>query len=558
MRATLALIMAAACGRGGDGEPAPAPPVPVVDAAVAARAIDAAAAAPLPPLGPPPEFATAPAKLATIAAGVDIAEVTFAPRGTAVAYIAKTGSRERVMLNDQAGPEFVEVFDVSLRFTSDERSVAYVGRSRDARGETSVVVDRAGAGPVYRYASLRGLRRDGRAIYSATDLDHYPTRLVSGDRRGPEFLSIEGMHDQQLPDDPDELVYKARDRDGKWYVVMGDDAGEPFDWVGAPQVAPGRHVAYEAAVKSGASLADAASFVVIDRVKRGPFKDVGEVCISARGVVAYDVADAGGSRVIGPQGEGPRYQSVMELTFSADGGRFAYIAHEAEGRDRVVVDGVPGPVFGDVKLDSLIFSPDGKRVAYAASRGSEFEDPAMAVVDGRGGPSHAQIDELTFDLTGRHVAYVAGDGTSERVVIDGRPGPRFDDVASLLPGDGTFYYGGRRGGKNIDVYWPGAKWFIVAGATVYGPYARINPNGYFTGNTWLNLVVSPDGRHVAYRVLDGEVWTLHVDGEPATPAEELIYPPVFSPDSRWVGYGAQRGRELWWLVTPASARPPPR
>jgi hypothetical protein len=483
--------------------------------------------------------------------------VTFAPRGTAVTYIAKTGSHERVMLNDHAGPEFVEVFDVSLRFTSDERSVAYVGRSRDARGVTSVVVDRAGASPVYRYASLNGLRRDGRAIYSATDLDHYPTRLVSGDRHGPEFLSIEGLHDQQLPDDPDVLVYKARDRNGKWHVVIGDDVGEPFDWVGAPQVAPGRHVAYEAAMKVGPSLKDAASFVVIDGVKKGPFVDVGQVKMSIRGEVAYDVADARGQRVVTGRGESPRYETVQEMMFSPDGARLAYVVRQADGRERVVVDGVPGPVFGNIDLDYLVFSPDGKRLAYVASRG-EFGDPQMVVVDGRPGRSFAKVQDPMFDRTGRHVAYIASDGTSEQVVIDGRPGARFDDVAILTPGDGTFYYGGRRGGQNIDVYWPGAQWFIVAGTTVHGPYERINPNGYFTGNAWLNLVVSPDGRHVAYRVKDGDAWTMHVDGEPAATSEEMIEPPVFSPDSRWVGYGARRGRELWWLVTPASAGPPPR
>ncbi|MGD0463919.1 MAG: hypothetical protein ABSB74_15655, partial [Tepidisphaeraceae bacterium] len=65
---------------------------------------------------------------------------------------------------------------------------------------------------------------------------------------------------------------------------------------------------------------------------------------------------------------GPMDAEVLYPVFSRDGRHFAYVAR----RDQmlcVVVDGQAGAEYDDIGEDSVIFSPDGKRVAYAAKTG---------------------------------------------------------------------------------------------------------------------------------------------------------------------------------------------
>lgn len=157
------------------------------------------------------------------------------------------------------------------------------------------------------------------------------------------------------------------------------------------------------------------------------------------------------------------------LRVSPDGQRIAYMATLEEGGQAVFVNDVQSPKYGGIVNDSLSFSPDSKRIAWGALRdgnkvvvvdGKEYsahngsaegmpvwspdsrrfayftvtdEGKIIAVVDGKvDEPWDSVIREsFIFSPESAHYAYVAKDGDFGRVIVDGKPGARYRNVAGF-------------------------------------------------------------------------------------------------------------------------------
>jgi hypothetical protein len=122
------------------------------------------------------------------------------------------------------------------------------------------------------------------------------------------------------------------------------------------------------------------------------------------------------------------YDEVGSIRFSPDSQRLAYQASHG-GKGMVVMDGREGPPFDGLGEGNPVFSPDGKRTAYVGMR---RKNPAgmFVVVDGKEGPAMDElIDSPVFSPDSRHVAYGAQRGMRKFVVLDGKEGPHFDLVA---------------------------------------------------------------------------------------------------------------------------------
>lgn len=104
------------------------------------------------------------------------------------------------------------------------------------------------------------------------------------------------------------------------------------------------------------------------------------------------------------------------LVFSPDGRTLAYVARS--GQEWLVVVGHREGERYDLIMEGCpVFSPIGRRLAFGAKRGRKW----LVVVDGK---EQAEYDgivaNLVFSPDGRHLAYQAGKGGSHVLVVDGR------------------------------------------------------------------------------------------------------------------------------------------
>ena len=121
------------------------------------------------------------------------------------------------------------------------------------------------------------------------------------------------------------------------------------------------------------------------------------------------------------------------------------------------------------------------------------------IVDGKEGKAYAQVrgDSILFSPNKTAMAYVAGDGNKNFVVVDGKEGSAFDGVDDLrFSSKSVLAYRARRG----------TEYFVVVGDKTWGPYADVKPK---------SLVFSPDGKVAAWAAFgaDGN-WQVLADGKP--------------------------------------------
>jgi hypothetical protein len=147
-------------------------------------------------------------------------------------------------------------------------------------------------------------------------------------------------------------------------------------------------------------------------------------------------------RLDGEQGEAFLGIAPEALLFSPDGKRLAYAAQDAEGW-HLVVNGASGP--GHEGIGDVAFSPDGKSMAYVALD----RDRWQVFRNGEADPAFAALLEgtLRFSADGVHLAYVARTTGGVSAVLDGRVGPSYDGIANLAfaAPDGELGYVARRG-----------------------------------------------------------------------------------------------------------------
>ena len=69
----------------------------------------------------------------------------------------------------------------------------------------------------------------------------------------------------------------------------------------------------------------------------------------------------------------------------------------------------------------ITFSPDGKRAAYQAKKGSA----QLLVADDREGPEFEEVGNPVFSADGKHLAYRVKKTGKWSVLVDGAPGAEF-------------------------------------------------------------------------------------------------------------------------------------
>ena len=276
--------------------------------------------------------------------------------------------------------------------------------------------------------------------------------------------------------------------------------------------------------------------------KRGKaYEDISPPVFSPDGTtLGYTAQGPDGARVVINDQEGPLFDEILPETFvfSDDGKRHAYLTSKA-GKLVAVIDGVVQPgVDGDMQpwRQPPVFSADGSSVGYVAA--SRMRKKMRVVINGKPGESFDGVDleSLRFSPDGRRVSYGANDlskGDHWFCVIDGQRGKRFDGLGvsyAFSPDGKRFAYTGDRG----------PQWFLAVDGEPEVPIEGIGDN---------SIRFSPDSRRVAYLAHSGPKKKVYVDGK----AEEiemdaLVGGMLFSDDSKRLAYGGRRENRFFVVV----------
>ncbi len=233
--------------------------------------------------------------------------------------------------------------------------------------------------------------------------------------------------------------------------------------------------------------------------------------------------DKGGYFWIEGQGESPRWDALLSADWSPDGHHFAYVALKGK-KMHVVVDGGEVGAYDYVLERKVQFSPDGAHYGFLVARLAKKRPEAFqVVVDGVAGEPFDMVrgpEEgplLVFSPTGGHWVAFALMGKQTHALVDGRPGPPFDDTADIpvFSADGRHlaYVGVR-----------GEDWFLVEDDSLHGPFPWV-----------CDPVFSPVADDLAYCVNEEDRGWVVVDGRPL-PSHHVVRKPLFSPDGRRLAY----------------------
>jgi len=285
-----------------------------------------------------------------------------------------------------------------------------------------------------------------------------------------------------------------------------------------------RHVAY--VVRQGDS-----QFVVLDDNAHAPYRaiGIGSVIFSANGKSVAYVALQGTETLAVLNGkEHARYADIGDrsIVLSQDGRRVAYAAKRAAGQWLVRVDNVETETYDEI--GTVLFSPNGRRVAYAAKADGQW----YVVVDSKKSKAYDGVAKICFSPDSERVGYIAWKGATRLVVINNEQVGQFSEV----------------GAEGL-VFSPDSKRFALAATLNNRQTAVIDgtPTGFF--DKCDNIVFSPDSQHVAFRSAQAGKQLVVVDTKHSKEYEGVGTNTIlFSPDGSRLAFGAVVGRNKQVVV----------
>jgi roadblock/LC7 domain-containing protein len=334
----------------------------------------------------------------------------FSPDGRHVAYLARRGGKQCMVVDGAAGPLFEKIMARTFAFSPGGKHFIYEARD----GQQALAV-------------MDGNRRTEIDRFEKDDLipiAEWPAMLVAA-------FSPDGEH----------VAFTARAPEGE-VVLCDGKAGKAYESIEGLTFSPeGNHLAYIAEKSDKQHL-------VVDDVEHREFDHV------SNGVLT-------GGLVFSPDGHHTAYWGVLEeqeaagaeaeigqtyffmfdgkpfaktytglgtIAFSPDSKRYGFIGLRGK-KVCVVVDGEE--TLWDEASD-LAFSADGKHYWFTAKR----DGKACAVYDGKAGPPNDWIVPVETSPDNRRIAWVAGRGentagTPQWIVIDGVEGRKYDQAAFI-------------------------------------------------------------------------------------------------------------------------------
>lgn len=246
-------------------------------------------------------------------------------------------------------------------------------------------------------------------------------------------------------------------------------------------------------------------------------------------------------------------EGFTEFLFSPDGRSAAYVVRKGAEDDPdvkcfVVVGDRKGPEVswvGAVKgtcatcgQGTLVFSPDGKRLAYAVRIGPLQGGREGVVVDGEIGPLFDEVSDPMFSSDSRRIAYEAREKGRKFAVFDNEPAGREYDEADrpvFSPDSKRMAYCVRRKGQDGPPATLDKAWIVVDG--------RPSEEYEWVGRP----VFSPDSQEVAFAARRGRGCFI-VNEKTGYKQYKWVGEPVFSPNGLQIAYPADDGEDSYIVV----------
>jgi hypothetical protein len=241
------------------------------------------------------------------------------------------------------------------------------------------------------------------------------------------------------------------------------------------------------------------------------------VATNSRHIALVVTTDSGQAVIIDGR-RGHWYESIGRLELNPNG-TFAYAAIRA-GEAMVVRDGREGEPCRSV--GALVYSRDGKYLAYPAR---QADDRWTMMVNGSEAATYEQVAQAVRDSATGRLAYTALDGDSWRLVLDGTPGPGWNEIdLPRFDGNGQLVYAARRG----DVWW------AMGGDSSWPSPGKIG-----------GPILTGDNGDAAWVAVDSGRARLVRNGRPG-PARDFLFGLAATPDLGTVACAARNGEQ--WLV----------
>lgn len=411
-----------------------------------------------------------------------------------------------------------------LVFAADGKRAAYTAAVGDDGGWL-VVVDGTTIGP---FADVGDLQFAGRHLVYRVLTDQGWQVVVDGVGGAP-YRDIAAL---QVSADGAHLTYAARGADGM-VVVHDGVAGAAFDRVHDLQAAGARWIYV------GERGRD--QLAVIDGVESAPFYYVRDLALSASGARSAYLANADGQQHVIADGRRWTFAADAyggDLVWTGAGDLLAWWERRGAGLV-VVIEGEPTPVTATAIKRIAVSAAGGKRRAIAIIDEDVRRQQAAVVFDRRGrraSPSYGTADLPTFSADGKRFAFRGRDRAGAHWIVDGVVGPAHADVV-----EGGFSPDGKHVAYQAQADDRSWRMIVDGGA---GPATDLDDRG-LGPPVW-----SPDGRHLAYWVLDGDAAVI-LDGARVAP----VWGPV---ELRWrargpkLAFGDRRrdGAIVWSEITP--------
>lgn len=239
---------------------------------------------------------------------------------------------------------------------------------------------------------------------------------------------------------------------------------------------------------------------------------------------------------------------VQPPVFSADGSSVGYLEGSAlRKRMRAVVNGKPGDLFDGIDLHSLLFSPDGKRFAYAANERSPA-DSWFVVIDGQ---RERAFDGLgvsyAFSPDGKRFAYTARQTNQWFLVVEGDRELAIEGIVdhtlTFSPDSRRLAYAVAKSDRRAYLVVDGKSGPVrddIGGSFPTGLAPDRASMQTFYGLARPSLLFSPDSGRIAYVAHFGQKKRVFVDHQDdGVEMEYLEGGMVFSEDSKRLAYGGR-------------------